>query len=396
MATTVSEDSETVTFDPFDVPLEPWETYKALRDQASVYHHSGRDFWVLSRFRDVYAAARDWRTFLSAGAVDPDGTEEVIGTGDFASVDPPEHGRLRKIVQAKLSGRGVLEIEGYLRSAIASTVARCAEQREFDFAQEIAWPSAADAIGELLGVPKSDRETLLAETLTLIERTPGAQGLPDAAAVSGRKINSYMESALSEWVGKREEVVVMALLASQIRQGVLRPAEAAGLATILWVAGIDSPAGMLTGGIQALADHPAQREWMAANPDRIPDALEELLRFESPTQYLARVTRAETEVNGTRLPAGARVALLYASANHDEREFPEPDRLDLSRKIKRHLAFGEGIHFCIGAPLSRILGRLVLGEVSAQMPDFVLNGEPQRLYAHISRLWASVPLLSEE
>jgi cytochrome P450 len=226
----------------------------------------------------------------------------------------------------------------------------------------------------------------------VIRRAPDHDRLPPDARAAGEDLRGYF----ADHVARRRHGAGDDLLADVVAaegRGELSADEIPGLCILLYVAGTETVADFIGNALVALAEHPGQRAALAADPALGPSAVEELLRFESPVQHQVRTATAATELHGITIAAGDAVALLWGAANRDERRWERPDELDLTRTPRRNLAFGEGIHHCLGAPLARLQGRLVLEETLRAMPAYRLVGEPQRIATHNTRGVAQLPIV---
>jgi cytochrome P450 len=191
---------------------------------------------------------------------------------------------------------------------------------------------------------------------------------------------------------ERADAGLLADVATAAREREIASEEVPGLCVLLFIARTETVADFIGNALIALAEHPQQRALLAAQPERMPAAVEELLRFESPVQYQVRTATLATELHGVQIAAGDRVALLWGAANRDERRWEHADELDITREAKRNLAFGEGIHHCLGAPLARLQGRVVLEETLAAIPEYRLDGSVERIATHNTRGVARLPL----
>jgi cytochrome P450 len=211
------------------------------------------------------------------------------------------------------------------------------------------------------------------------------------ARAAARELRGYLGAHLAARRDQRGDDLLSDIIAAQAR-GELGEDELPGLCILLFVAGTETVADFIGNALVALAEHPDQRALLAAEPERAADAVEELLRYESPVQYQVRTATIDTELHGVTIAAGDRVALLWGAANRDERRWQRADELDVTRERKRHLAFGEGIHHCLGAALARLQGRIVLQETVAAMPGYRLVGPIERIATHNTRGVARLPL----
>lgn len=380
-------------YDPFWVYMmdDPFPNYRVLRDEFPVYHNENRDIWALSRFEEVQSAARDWRTFSSADGVDPDNFRDVSGPGGFVDMDPPRHDLLRKILQKDFNAKTINALRTSVRTEVETLVDALVERGRGDFVQELAWPLPIVVFLGLMGIPSEDRH-LLSRWLREVQlRVPGNDQLPRAAMDAAAEMRGYL-SALGEERRKKPKDDLLSKVVTAEVDGDLLGDEAVGMCTLLCIAGTETTASLVSTALFLLERHPDQRSRLASDLSGLPVAIEEILRYESPIHDIARTATRDIELHGRTIPEGARVMLLYGSANRDEREFDEPERLDLTRKIRRHLAFGEGIHHCIGAPLARLEANIAVETVLTRIPEYQPCGPAERLRATTMRGFTSLPM----
>jgi cytochrome P450 len=379
-------------FDPFAYYPDPFPVYRRLRNGAPVYRDAERNFWVLSRFDDVDAAARDWRTFSSAQGNDLDDTYELWRPGSPESIDPPDHGRLRDVVRRQFTPKTIAALEVMISHKLETLLRPYHEAGRADLVQDLAFPLPFAVICELLGFPEADGPALGRLYRTTMERPAEATQVPHEAWEARAELRSYILEAAWERRRRPGEDLLSAMVTAE-QAGSLDQEEIVGLSLILFVAGVTTTTALIGNSLHALANHPAERAKLVTAPGRMSEAVEELLRFESPIQWLTRTTTAPIRLHGCEIPQGGRVVMLFGSANRDERRWERPDELDLFRSPERHLAFGDGIHFCVGAPLARLEGRLALKAVLEISPDYEVAGPVEPRFATPSeRGLGSLPL----
>jgi len=346
------------------------EIYRVLRDEHPVYAAEAAGFWALSRFEDVRAAATDAGSFSSEGTDISQGLLPMI-----QALDPPRHDVLRALVSKAFTPRRVTELEPGIRRIARELIDGFAGDGEADLLDRFARHLPSLVFGELLGVPPERREKFLAFTEALVEARPEAGG---AGSQRHPAIQIYREfqQLLAERRERPGDDLISALLAAEIDGRRLSEEELLGFCFVLIVAGNDTTTNLIANGAVLLADHPEQRKLLLESPAAIPNAIEEMLRFESPVQALPRIARRDVELHGVVIPRGALVRLVWAAANRDEREFEDPERFDVTRTITRHLAFGQGLHFCLGANLARLEARVAFEELLARLPAYQLCERP--------------------
>jgi cytochrome P450 len=381
-----------IPWDPL-LPLDdPYPGYRRLRDEAPLYHHLGRDVWAFSRFDDVQRVARDWQTYSSREGNDHDDTYQLFQpAGDLAGVDPPIHTRLRKVFKVAFNPTAVRErFEPPVRVVARELVDQFADSGRADFAQDLARPLPARMVCTWLGFPAEDHAMLLEWFDELLHRVPGQAAMPASTLHARDKLQAYVgEAAAARRVHPREDLLSTMVQAE--KDGLLSNDEILGSSVLLFVAGITTTAGLISNSLYHLASNPDQLALMRTEPERLPAAVEELLRFDPPIQTLLRTTVRDVDVDGQTIPEGAHVSLIWASAGRDERRWTDPDRLDITREPLRHLTFGEGIHHCIGAPLARLEGRIAFEELFARIPEYTITGPIERISTPTDRAFKHLP-----
>jgi cytochrome P450 len=386
--------SDPLVFEPLERQDDPYPLYRRLRDEQPVYADPDGRFWALSRHADVQAAARDWERFSSAEGNDLDDTSLLFApAGELTHADPPLHTRLRDAIKREFAVGAVrARLEPVVRGEVRRVVAELRAREEVDFARELATPLPAAVVCGWLGFPKSDHAELVRWFEAMLERVPGQVELPAAALHARDQMRAYIREAvqLRRREGSRDDLLSVFVQAE--RAGALSEDEVLGSAMLLFFAGITTTSALIANSLLHLQRFESQRELLRRSPEVAPVAVEELLRFDAPLQWLTRVTVCDVGVCGETIPQGGRVLLVWASANRDERRWPSPDELILTRDRLRNIAFGEGIHHCLGAPLARLEARVVLEELMPQIVDYELTGPVTRLYTQTERTITSLPM----
>jgi cytochrome P450 family 130 len=369
---------------------DPWPSYAELREIDPVHDAGG--FWVVSRFADVSAAARDTTTYSSArGLTMTDGETELELVGDFAPMvmlDPPDHTVFRRMVARGFTPRQVSELEPQIRTFVQARLAEISQHERTDIVRDLLKPLPSTIVAHYLGVPEEDRPRFDGWTEAIVAAT-GA-GDPAASAGAASEMFDYFTRLIDRRRAAPGEDTISQLARAGDDVSVL---QMLGFAFTMVAGGNDTTTGLLGVALQLLTEHPDQRQKLVEAPDLIPFAVEELLRLSSPVQGLARTTTREVELRGRRIPSGARVLLLYAAANRDPREFgSDAEELDIERGPRRILAFGHGAHHCLGAAAARLAGRVVLEELLAALPDFAVDAAAGTFAeGHYVRRYASLP-----
>jgi cytochrome P450 len=379
-----------VAFDPFvqtSAP-DPHPVYRALRDGAPLHRCEERDLFVLSRHADVRAAVLDPATYSSAQGVIPSGfvPEKPI----LISSDPPTHTRLRKAVQRALTPRRVAELEPRIRGFARQLLDALPFGEEVDLVAGYTQPLPMFVMSELLGVPMADRPTFRRWAEAVVHTNQGSSAAIEAAQ---RELYAYFAGVVAERRTRPRKDLIGILLAPGDEGETLEPDEILGFCFLLLLAGIETTTAALGNAAAILDRERAARAALLDDPGRIPAAVEEALRYDSPVQVLFRTATQDVELAGTRIPKGAYVAPLLGSANRDERQFPDPDRFDIGRSPQGHVGFGFGKHFCLGASLARLEARIALAALAPELlrlerqgprevvDSFLVRG-PRRLELH--------------
>jgi hypothetical protein len=380
----------TIAFDPFvqTSSPDPHPVYRALRDHEPLYHAEKRKLWVLSRHADVRAAILDPKTFSSAKGVIPSGfvPEKPV----LISSDPPYQTRLRKAVQRALTPRRASELEPLIRSFARRLLDGLPRGEEIDLVAAYTQPIPMYVMSELLGVPMEDRPTFQRWANAVVNTNVGSSSAIETAQ---RELYAYFARVVAERrANPREDL--MSLLLSPTEDGdLLTEDEMLGFCFLLLLAGIETTTAALGNAVALLDRYRDDRKRLIEDPSQIPSAIEEVLRFDSPVQGLSRVLSRDVELHGRKLREGERVHMLFAAANRDERCFAEPDRFDTGRDPNPHLAFGFGVHFCLGASLARLELRIGLEELLARAPDYeVAARELERVQSDTNRLFVRLPV----
>ncbi|GAB4008605.1 cytochrome P450 [Nocardioides ultimimeridianus] len=368
----------------------PWASYAWLRDEDPVHHvvpprRPEDDFFVLSRYDDVLAAALDAETFSSASGLTTSYDDLALlgldASPPMVMTDPPTHTAFRRLVARGFTPRQVGEIEPVVRSFVRERVARLADAGGGDVVAELFKPLPSLVVAHYLGVPEADHERFDRWSSAIV--AANADGGPEAAVLGAAEAVGELMGYFAELVDRRRTEQARGVMAADTVSHLVAASSAEEGPDLLGVLGFvftmitggnDTTTGLLGEAVQLLALHPDQREDLADDPALIPHAVEEFLRLSSPVQGLARTTTRDVELHGVRIPAGRRVLLLYAAANRDWRVFgADAEQLDIRRRPTRILAFGQGHHHCLGSAAARLQARVALEELLAAIPDFAVD-----------------------
>jgi cytochrome P450 len=359
---------------------DPYPTYRWLRDHAPIYRNQAMDFWAVSRFRDVMGAFVDWQTYSSVGGLVLEKLDPIFleMAPIMILMDPPRHDRLRKLVSRAFTPRRVAELEPLVRRLAREMLDPLAERGGGDFVEEFSTPLPMDVIFTLLGVPQPDRRQVRELIDVSLSRDPGTDAIPQRAKEAGARAMQYWFQLVRELRARPNDGLISGLFDVEIENDdgtrtQLSDGEIVGFCSLLGAAGSETTTRLLGFAAILFSRHPEQYDAIRADSARVPDAVEEVLRWSSPAQYAVRCVTRDVEWYGQAVPEGSRILLLAGAANRDEREYPDPDRFDIRRGIPTQLGFGQGVHFCIGASLARLEARVALEEFGARFPHYTVD-----------------------
>ena len=373
-------------YDVFDPAFhaDPFPVYARLRDEFPVFRDEQYGFYALSRFADVFAAATDAATF-SSYAVE---SEALLPQLNF--LDGARHRDMRALVSRGFTPRRVTELEPLVAKVVDELLDRIEAKGGGDLVADLGAPLASRVVGALIGIPEARLEEFRhwTEELTALGQTGEIARLQEVATA----IYGLFGDLLDERRAQPTDDLMSSLISASIDGIQLTEEEILGFCFLLVSGGNDTTMHLVATGSVHLAENPDVRARLVREPTRIPDAIEEMLRLDPPAQLHARTTTRDVELHGVIIPADSRVMLLWGAANRDGREFPEPDRFDIYRASTRHLGFGVGPHFCLGASLARLEARAAFAELLQRAPEFTLVEPPTRLESPWARGFVSVPI----
>jgi len=383
----------------FAVHDDPYDTYRRLRDEAPAFWNPDLRFWALSRFGDVLEGFRDFETFSSAGGIALENRRPIGETlPDFQQMielDPPEHTAFRSLVSRVFTGRRVADMEDEIRGIFDRYLDAVIEAGSCDLVDDITGPFPMDVICSVLGVPEADRAGLRAHADRILIREDGSMSIPREAADGMFGVLGYFIDDLPRRrAGEGAPGLVADLLDLEVDGRALTEQELLGFCVLFVIAGHETTTKMVANSIEILSRHPDQRDALVTDPTLIPGAVEEVLRFHNSTQYMHRTVTRDLELHGEQLHAGDSVLLIIGAANHDEREFgPTAEEFDIARRPDRHLAFGYGAHFCLGAALARMEGKVALEQVHRRIPDYAVDHDAKvRFHSSNVTGWTHLPI----
>jgi cytochrome P450 len=371
--------------------------YAALRDQDPVHHVEAGDYWVLSRFADVFAAARDTTTFSSAqGLTFEYGEREKAGLSEadpMVMMDPPQHTAFRRLVGKGFTPRHVSEIEPAVRAFVVERIERLRAAGAGDVVAELFKPLPSFVVAFYLGVPEADWPRFDGWTEGIVAANAGGDPLQAIDTVA--ELYAYVGELVEQKRADPGDDTISALVRAGADDVTLM--QVLGFAFTMVTGGNDTTTGLLGAAAELLTRFPDQRARLLSEPELLDGAIEELLRLSAPVQGLARTTTRAVELHGRTVPEGRKVMLLYGAANRDPREFgPTAEDLEVDRRITAILTFGYGAHHCLGAAAARLMARVALEELLARCPRFAVDHEAGRFGpGHFVRRYESLPFTAD-
>src|SRR5215831_4159490 len=390
-----------VYYDPYDFEIDsdPYPVWKRLRDEQPLYFNERYDFYALSRFDDVERASVDWKTYISGRGT----VLEIIKAnidlppGSIIFEDPPAHDIHRALLSRVFTPRKVSALEPKIREFCARSLDPLVDAGGFDFISDLGAQMPMRTIGMLLGIPEQDQEAIR-------DRIDAGLRIDEGEMPDVEQRNALDTEHFAEYIDWRAEHpsddLMTELLQAEFEavngeQRRLTREEVLGYIGLLAGAGNETTTRLIGWTGKVLAEHPDQRLRLVEDRSLVPNAIEELLRYESPSPVQARYVTRDVEHYGTVVPEGSVMVVLTASGNRDERKFPDADRFDIGRRIDHHLAFGYGVHFCMGAALARLEGRVALDEVLQRFPTWDVDWD-NAVQARTStvRGWERLPVVT--
>ena len=384
-------------YDPYDVDInaDPYPAFRRLREEAPLYYNEQYDFYALSRFEDVERAYLDPKTFISGrGAIlELIKANITFPPGVLLFEDAPIHTVHRGLLSRVFTPRKVAALEPKIRAFCARSLDPLVGSGEFDFIADLGAQMPMRTIGMLLGIPESDQESVRDKVDSSLRTKAGKPMRYKQQNISGEMFADYIE-----WrANNPSDDLMTELLQAEFEDetGTVRRLSREEVLTytnVLAGAGNETTGRLIGWAGKLLADHPDQRRQLVEDPSLIPNAIEEILRFEPPAPHVARYVARDVEVHGRTVPEGSVMMLLIGAANRDDRVHPDGDKFDIHRQVDRHLAFSHGIHFCLGAALARLEGRVALDEVLKRFPEWEVDWSRAKLATTSTvRGWETLP-----
>jgi len=391
-------------YDPYSRQMQedPFPTYRHFLEHEPCTHNPKMDFYALFRFADVWDATLDWKTYSSSLGPSLENRGQIPGElFSIIGLDPPRHTRLRNIVSRGFTPKRIAALEPEVRKLAAHYLDALRDEKRFDVQQAFSVKLPMDVISVLLGIPEADRDEYRHTVDKGLERDPetGEPGMENLFMLG--KSRTLVLDLLAERRKQPKDDLITVIAEAEYTEpdGTRRRLgddEVAAFTTLLAAAGAETTAKLIGNMIVYLFQHPDQRRHVFEDAKaRLPNAIEEVLRYDAPSQFQGRVALRDVEAYGVTIPKGARVAFVTGAACRDPREFADPDRLDVTRKADRELYFGYGQHVCIGKSLARLETRVAMEELAARWPDWNVDesGLTRTYQAHV-RGFQNIPLIA--
>jgi len=389
--------ADPVTYSPYAYGIheDPYPVYARLRAEAPLYRNDEFDFWALSRHADVLGAFRNVDGFSNAFGVSLDPSAfgpDAHRFMSFLALDPPRHTRMRSLVGKGFTPTKVAQMEDRIRAIAVEHLEPALERGSFDFIGDFAGKFPMDVISDLVGVDRADRAEIRRLADLLVHREDGVFDVPPAGMEAALTLLGYYQAMVDDRRRTPRDDLTSSLMAAEIDGDRLTDEEIIGFLFLMVVAGNETTTKLLGNAWYWGWRHPDQASVPFADPGRVPDWVDETLRFDTSSQMLLRVARTPLELYGTTVPEGDRILLLVGSANRDEAVFPDPDRYDLDRDTSKLVSFGSGRHFCMGAPLARLEARIGLTELVDRVASYDVDPDGiERVHSINVRGLAALP-----
>jgi cytochrome P450 len=385
-----------VELNPYDWKLheDPYPVYKRLRDEAPAYRNEELGFWALTRHADVLGALRQPELYSSRDGVALEPLDRAATeVSSILAMDPPRHDALRSIIWRPFTPRRVRDLEARVRELADRYLDPMVEQGGGDFIKDFAGRVPMDVVSEMIGIPPEDRDMVREWADVVVHRDELKPEVPPAAIEAGMKLLGYFYEHVNRRRGAPKGDLSDVLIAADVDGEPIPDMDIVAVHFLLSIAGNETTTKLLGNAVYWLSRNPAERKKVEANPELAPRWVEETLRYDASSQMVARTVTRDIELHDKTLREGDRVALFIGSANRDERAFPDADRYDVEREAGQTLAFGHGVHYCLGASLARLEGRICLEQLIKRMPRFELHdAKLTRMHSSNVRGFSSMPL----
>jgi len=392
-----------IKLDPYDHRFhwDPYPSYREAREHDPVYYYEPGDFWLLTKWEDVHRAFRDYKTFVNTGALalEKDANEK-LPYPMFLATDPPEHTRQRALFAPVLMPGALTKLEEYIRTRTLELLGPHLSRGRFDFVADLGCYLPMDVISTLIAVPEEDRDRVRGWADDLIAREDKQTDLAQRNVAGYMNLAEYFERHTARHMaGAVQHQDLLGVMLRAEAQGLLSHQEVVGNLILLAIAGNETTTKLIGNMAYRLWQHPEQRRWLADDLTLIPKAIEETLRFDGSSQIIVRRVACDVTLRGKLLKKGDRVGLCIISANRDSEHFENPDVFDVRRGSKDHMAFGFGVHACVGAALARMETRVVFEEILKRIPAYEIEESALRRahnpnvrgFTHVPAHFTAVP-----
>lgn len=388
-------------YDPYSRAMQedPYPAYEHFRENEPCHYSPEMDFYALFRFQDVWDATLDWETYSSSLGPTLENRGQIPGEAmSIIGMDPPRHVRLRNLGSRGFTPRRIAALEDDVRAIARRYLDPLRDEQGCDFQAAVSSKLPMDVISALLGIPEGDRDRYRVAIDHSLARDPDSGEMTEMSAGGMRDSRSFLIGLLEDRRRDPQDDLITILAHTEYEdtdgaKKKLTNDEVVAFVGLLAAAGFETTTKLLGNCIVYLGRHPEQRARLWREPALLPPAIEEVLRYDAPSQFQGRVALRPVTVHGVEIPVNARVALVTGAACRDPREFPDPDRFDIDRRPERQIYFGHGHHVCIGKSLARLETRVVLEEVRDRFPDYVVDeaGLTRTYQAHV-RGFATAPI----
>lgn len=361
-----------------EVHRDPYPFYQELRDTAPVFHiqDDDKDFFVVSRFDDIFRSVRTPKVFSSASGLTFE-DDEIAKLGvppTIVMMDAPQHTQFRRLIARGFTPRHITRLEEGIRSYVVKCVERLKRGEETDLITCLAGPTPTQSLAMLMDIPEADFPRFDAWSNAIVQANADGSGIIQGAAQAVSELFEYFSRLTAQRRSNPGEDLISALAHAELDGQKLTDFEIVGFFFVMIAGGNDTSTGLIGGAIELLQQYPEQKAMLSHDAALMPNAIEEFLRMTCPVQGLCRTTLEPVEISGTTIDAGKKIMFLYGSGNRDQREFGDNAHvLDIQREVPRHLAFTSGPHYCLGAALARMQGSIAIGELLNRIPNFEVN-----------------------